>query len=402
MYAPSPITYPIKEGEPFEGTGDVLAGQNTSPFSPSTGNGSFMNQRRSVSIAESYPESLISFDSQSLVDGLSMISSADGLSIYEGRRTSLTSKEKRRRGMKRGMNRNDDVYNELHSGKPSMSSFRSSTKSQESLAPSFMGAGAQFENVFVSRTMDRKTQKHMQRWRKAVTIVNATSAFSRGKRAMIAPRTYSPSLLSNSTVALHPNMAPSAAPPTSIQNFQQRGTNNYYCTICDSKDRKCYNKKFSWQRHETESHVRPEYWICNAEISPYSVEAIPRCPYTNIENPSREHLKKFFHDTCVEETLDKRVFFRKGHLEQHLKRHHQIPQPSITMAGTIRSWERKTTVDSYRKFLACPHDDCSELGSFETWEDRLNHVAGHFEGRYPAFPYDARHAPSFRAPTAVR
>jgi hypothetical protein len=397
-------TPPIQENEKFEVVGDVESSRQSTPLSPWTGNASSINQNRTSSIAESYSESFISFDTY---DSLSIISSVDGNSMYEGRQSAQGTHEVRRKGRKRNVHRNANLVGGTLSGEPSMQSF----KSQDSLAPSFMGGGAQVDPMLSrrsSRSVNLRSQIAMRRWKKVVTLSKAASAFSQGKKPITgftAPQSYTPELFSRSNTIrdIQPSSGSSTvnhAAPMSISHAQPsagRESPNYFCTICPPDKRQAFATKFGWQRHEAAVHANPEYWICNAHVHPDSIAPLSHCPYTGVENPSDEHLAMYFHSTCVEKPLEDRIFFRKQGLEQHLKNHHKISKAGGVMKDAIESWWRLTPVESLREFLHCPHSSCGD--TFDSWDARMSHVAGHFEGRYPTFGFSGLNT---RAPTISR
>ncbi|KAJ5332985.1 uncharacterized protein N7506_006768 [Penicillium brevicompactum] len=93
---------------------------------------------------------------------------------------------------------------------------------------------------------------------------------------------------------------------------------------------------------------------------------IPHCVFCSAANPDGEHLETHNFISCQEKTLQERTFYRKDHLNQHLRLMHNTKfQPCM------EKWQSSITdIRSRCGFCA---------STFQTWKDRVDHLAGHFK-----------------------
>ncbi|KAI3145663.1 transcriptional regulator family: Homeodomain [Penicillium roqueforti] len=97
------------------------------------------------------------------------------------------------------------------------------------------------------------------------------------------------------------------------------------------------------------------------------LSSVPFVPTPSLlTNPDDEHLETHSFVTCQEKTVQERTFYRKDHLNQHLRLMHNAKfQPCM------EKWQSSITDINSR---------CGFCGSlFHTWKDRVDHLAGHFK-----------------------
>ena len=104
------------------------------------------------------------------------------------------------------------------------------------------------------------------------------------------------------------------------------GANNrpYQCTFCTDS----FKTKFDWTRHEKTLHLSLETWTC-ARFGP--IESDPNhnmavCAFCGIENRGAEHSGSHDYENCKDKPVAARTFYRKDHLQQHLRLVHKVDQ----------------------------------------------------------------------------
>lgn len=140
----------------------------------------------------------------------------------------------------------------------------------------------------------------------------------------------------------------------------------YQCTFCTSS----FKRKSDWCRHETSIHVQLDMWVCQPQDSTVWKfdSSHQQCNYCGVEVPSREHIASHDFESCTERPLGERIFARKDHLLQHLKKFHgchKWPGQSLNLRRS-----RRTSLNSRCGF--CPE-------TFVTWNERVDHLVSHFK-----------------------
>ena len=139
----------------------------------------------------------------------------------------------------------------------------------------------------------------------------------------------------------------------------------FQCTFCTET----FRTKHDWQRHEKSLHLSLERWVC----TPDGVTALKQnagqlcCVFCGLENPESAHADSHNHSICKERTLEERTFYRKDHLNQHLKLVHNVKFAEWPM----RQWQLATPPIRSR---------CGFCGiTLESWASRVDHLADHFK-----------------------
>lgn len=160
-----------------------------------------------------------------------------------------------------------------------------------------------------------------------------------------------------------------SVPSTGLSRPRSPGKSNsvrYQCTFCTTS----FKRKSDWCRHEVSIHVQLDMWVCEPQDSTVWKFDSPhqQCNYCGIELPSQEHIASHDFDLCAERSLGERVFARKDHLLQHLKKFHgchKWPGQSLNLRRI-----RHATLKSRCGF-------CAE--TFVTWNERIDHLVRHFK-----------------------
>lgn len=132
----------------------------------------------------------------------------------------------------------------------------------------------------------------------------------------------------------------------------------YFCTFCarDFKD------SYDWERHERTVHVANTIYVCNpldADLKSFMG-------------------KRFNYDKCRGKPFHQRVFFRKDHLSQHVRRGHYQFGNNLELRRLLETHflnqGRKLRIPNGHAALHCGF--CGE--DFDTWEARTKHVLAHY------------------------
>lgn len=158
---------------------------------------------------------------------------------------------------------------------------------------------------------------------------------------------------------------PSTGLPTS-RSSSKFSSMRYQCTFCTSS----FKRKSDWCRHEVSIHVQLDMWVCQPQDSTvWEFDSLhQQCNYCGIELPSQEHIASHDFESCAERPLGERVFARKDHLLQHLKKFHgchKWPGQSLNLRRS-----RHTILNSRCGFCAA---------TFVTWDERVDHLVSHFK-----------------------
>ncbi|KAI5463136.1 hypothetical protein BGZ63DRAFT_412802 [Mariannaea sp. PMI_226] len=160
--------------------------------------------------------------------------------------------------------------------------------------------------------------------------------------------------------AAKPGNEPSTSLSAPLKTFQ--------CTFCTET----FRTKHDWQRHEKSLHLSLERWVC----SPHGPRAVNpengqmSCVFCGLANPDDAHIEGHNHSACQERTPEERTFYRKDHLNQHLRLVHNIK----FLDWSMKSWK-----------VASPEirSRCGFCGIvMDTWTIRVDHLAEHFKTGY--------------------
>jgi hypothetical protein len=152
---------------------------------------------------------------------------------------------------------------------------------------------------------------------------------------------------------------------TPINTFNQqkaRASRPFQCTFCTDS----FAAKYDWQRHEKSMHLILDQWTCSPHGGVTEENNILRCVFCSIANPDKEHMETHNYISCQEKSLQERTFFRKDHLNQHLRLMH-----NAKFQRCMDRWQSSITEVKSR---------CGFCGTtLLTWKDRVDHLAGHFK-----------------------
>ncbi|KHN97996.1 C2H2 type zinc finger containing protein [Metarhizium album ARSEF 1941] len=142
----------------------------------------------------------------------------------------------------------------------------------------------------------------------------------------------------------------------------------FQCTFCTET----FRTKHDWQRHEKSLHLSLERWVCAPDgprvVNPES--GVLSCVFCGLGNPDDAHIEAHNHTACQERTLEERTFYRKDHLNQHLRLVHNVK----FMDWIMKQWKVATPEIRSR---------CGFCGIvMDTWTIRVDHLAEHFKTGY--------------------
>lgn len=139
----------------------------------------------------------------------------------------------------------------------------------------------------------------------------------------------------------------------------------FQCTFCTET----FRTKHDWQRHEKSLHLSLERWVC----APHGSKAVNpetgrlSCVFCGAADPDDAHIESHNHATCQDRSPAERTFYRKDHLNQHLKLVHNVK----FMEWAMKSWKIATPEIRSR---------CGFCGIvMDTWTVRVDHLAEHFK-----------------------
>ncbi|KAL6890797.1 hypothetical protein GGI43DRAFT_430424 [Trichoderma evansii] len=139
----------------------------------------------------------------------------------------------------------------------------------------------------------------------------------------------------------------------------------YQCTFCTET----FKTKHNWQRHEKSLHLSLEQWKCSPQgptsRNPDSGEL--QCVYCGQITPSHNHISEHNYSACQRRDVEERTFYRKDHIQQHLKLVHNTK----FMSWPMELWKQEITSLRSRCGFC-------EL-SMSSWVDRADHLAEHFK-----------------------
>ncbi|KAJ5625099.1 hypothetical protein N7510_001408 [Penicillium lagena] len=153
-----------------------------------------------------------------------------------------------------------------------------------------------------------------------------------------------------------------SGPINTFNQHKAKAVRPYQCTFCTDS----FPAKYDWQRHEKSMHLVLEKWTCSPHGGIINDNGTSRCVFCLMDNPDSQHLETHDYMSCQEKTIQERTFYRKDHLNQHLRlmHHAKFQSPMETWRSTINDIKSR----------------CGFCGtSFNTWKDRVDHLAGHFK-----------------------
>ncbi|KAF4960826.1 hypothetical protein FGADI_659 [Fusarium gaditjirri] len=138
----------------------------------------------------------------------------------------------------------------------------------------------------------------------------------------------------------------------------------FQCTFCTDT----FGTKYDWQRHEKSLHLSMEQWMCAPNgprvLDPQSNQMC--CTFCGEVEPSDEHIWSHNLLACMERRPEDRTFYRKDHLNQHLRLMHNVK----FLDWSMKSW--KVTGPDIRS-------RCGFCGIvMHSWSARVDHLAEHF------------------------
>ncbi|KAL1978300.1 hypothetical protein VTN31DRAFT_1159 [Thermomyces dupontii] len=148
-----------------------------------------------------------------------------------------------------------------------------------------------------------------------------------------------------------------------FERQKPRGARIFQCTFCTDS----FPAKYDWQRHEKSVHLPLERWICapfGAVIK--DAEGTDVCAFCLTPNPTEDHLEGHNYSVCRDKTMQERTFYRKDHLNQHLRLMHNVKYEPF-----MDRWQ--STTNEFRSRCGF----CN--ATFTTWKDRVDHVGAHFK-----------------------
>ena len=139
----------------------------------------------------------------------------------------------------------------------------------------------------------------------------------------------------------------------------------FQCTFCTET----FRTKHDWQRHEKSLHLSLERWVCSPDgprmLNPTTGQV--SCVFCGELSPDDAHIESHNFSTCQEKTLEERTFYRKDHLNQHLKLVHNVK----FLDWAMKNWKVATPEIRSR---------CGFCGIvMDTWTIRVDHLAEHFK-----------------------
>lgn len=142
----------------------------------------------------------------------------------------------------------------------------------------------------------------------------------------------------------------------------------FQCTFCTET----FRTKHDWQRHEKSLHLSLERWVCAPEgprvLNPET--GIMSCVFCGIANPDDAHIDSHNHSACQERSIEERTFYRKDHLNQHLRLVHNVK----FLDWAMKPWKIATPEIRSR---------CGFCGIImDSWTIRVDHLAEHFKTGY--------------------
>ncbi|KAL5601158.1 uncharacterized protein BROUX77_005407 [Berkeleyomyces rouxiae] len=139
----------------------------------------------------------------------------------------------------------------------------------------------------------------------------------------------------------------------------------YQCTFCSET----FKTKHDWQRHEKSLHLSLERWVCSPSgiVAMNPTTQTMSCVFCGEANPTEAHMETHNCSSCLDKSIDERTFYRKDHLNQHLRLVHNVRFVDWSM----KEWK-----------IAAPsiQSRCGFCGIvMDSWETRIEHLSQHFK-----------------------
>lgn len=151
-------------------------------------------------------------------------------------------------------------------------------------------------------------------------------------------------------------------PVNTFNNQKAKAARPFQCTFCTDS----FAAKYDWQRHEKSMHLILDKWTCSPHGGVTEDKGVLRCVFCFEPNPNRDHLETHNYLICQEKSIQERTFYRKDHLNQHLRLMH-----NARFHPCMEIWQSSITEIKSR---------CGFCGTvLLTWKDRVDHLAGHFK-----------------------
>ncbi|KAL4745097.1 hypothetical protein BDW72DRAFT_66019 [Aspergillus terricola var. indicus] len=151
-------------------------------------------------------------------------------------------------------------------------------------------------------------------------------------------------------------------PANTFNQQKAKGARIYQCTFCADS----FQTKYDWQRHEKSLHLALEKWTCAPHGGVAFINGANRCVFCMAIDPDNDHLETHNYSTCAEKSSAERTFYRKDHLNQHLRLMH-----NVRFHPSMDQWRSHTTEIISR---------CGFCGiTLTTWKGRADHLATHFK-----------------------
>ncbi|KAL4809230.1 hypothetical protein BDV18DRAFT_77258 [Aspergillus unguis] len=153
-----------------------------------------------------------------------------------------------------------------------------------------------------------------------------------------------------------------STPANAFAHQKAKSARIYQCTFCADS----FQTKYDWQRHEKSLHLALERWTCAPHGGIAFINGANRCVFCMAVNPDNDHLEGHNYSTCAEKAPAERTFYRKDHLNQHLRLMH-----NVRFDPSMDKWRSHTTEILSR---------CGFCGiTLTTWKGRADHLATHFK-----------------------
>jgi hypothetical protein len=156
-----------------------------------------------------------------------------------------------------------------------------------------------------------------------------------------------------------------AAPKREEKNSLTAPLKTFQCTFCTET----FRTKHDWQRHEKSLHLSLERWVCAPDgprvLNPQTNQVC--CVFCGEPDPTDAHIESHNHSACLERSLEERTFYRKDHLNQHLRLVHDVK----FLDWCMKTWK-----------VASPEirSRCGFCGIvMDNWSIRVDHLAEHFK-----------------------
>ncbi|KAL3482002.1 hypothetical protein BJX99DRAFT_112795 [Aspergillus californicus] len=153
-----------------------------------------------------------------------------------------------------------------------------------------------------------------------------------------------------------------STPANSFAQHKSKSSRIFQCTFCADS----FQTKYDWQRHEKSLHLALEKWTCSPHGGVAFLNGASRCVFCMAIDPDNDHLEAHNYSCCAEKTAAERTFYRKDHLNQHLRLMH-----NVRFDPSMDQWRSHTTEIISR---------CGFCGiTLMTWKGRADHLATHFK-----------------------